>query len=218
MLRFQIALAIILVGCMAFLSCGRTQPDLVEPVIEDMPTDMPMDMVAEMMKMYKSWDSVMLPAPMMTVEEAAAAMNPGGTGAIHGMGSRTVYFNEAGAMANRTGAAYPVGTVIVKEIMDDANMFVAKVAKMEKTADPMYASHGGWMYAKYARASEMAPYMMVGGGSLEASTGCHGCHAKASETIMKPTDSVFVSLPMKAVVTADHDRYGHTYVAPGVQV
>ena len=194
MLRFQIALAIILVGCIAFLSCSRMQ-DTLDPATDEATMDMPMDMMKEMMDAYKSWDSVMLPVPMMTVEEAAAAMNPGGTGAIHGMGSRTVYFNEIGAMANKAGTAYPAGTVIVKEIMDDTNMFVAKVAKMEKTDDPMYASHNGWMYVKYARASEMDEYMMVGGGSLEASTGCHGCHAKASETIMKPTDSVFVSLP-----------------------
>ena len=195
MLRFQIALVIIFVGCIALLSCGR-DAGMLDTVTDDTTMDTTMDMVTEMMKVYKSWDSVMLPAPMMTVEEAVAAMNPGGTGQIHGMGSRTVYFNEAAAMANRTGTAYPAGTVIVKEIMDDTNMFVAKVAKMEKTDDPMYASHNGWMYVKYARASEMDAYMMVGGGSLEASTGCHGCHAKASETIMKPTDSVFVSLPM----------------------
>ena len=196
MLRFQIALTIILVGCMAFVSCGgQRQPALVAPVVDDMSTDMSMEMT-EMMAAHKSWASVMLPAPMMTVEEAAAAMNPGGTGAIHGEGPRTVYFNEAAAMANRAGTAYPVGTMIVKEIMDDANMFVEKIAKMEKTDDPMYAPHGGWMYVKYARASEMDEYMMVGGGSLEASTGCHGCHAKASETLMKPTDSVFVTLPM----------------------
>ena len=64
--------------------------------------------------------------------------------------------------------------------------------KMEKTDDPMYADHGGWMYVKYARASEMDAYMMVGGGSMEASMGCYGCHAKAAN------DSVFVSLSMDA--------------------
>ena len=74
--------------------------------------------------------------------------------------------------------------------MDDTNTFVQKIANMMKTDDPMYAAHGGWMYVKYARASEMDEYMMVGGGSLEGSTGCHDCHAKASN------DSVFVSLSM----------------------
>ena len=200
MFRFQIAVAIILVGCIAFLSCSRMQDplaDVPEDTSMETPTEMSMEMMTEMMAAHKSWDSVMLPAPTMTVEEAAAAMNPGGTGQAHGEGSRTVYFNEAGAMANKAGTAYPVGTIIVKEIMDDANTFVAKIAKMEKTDDPMYAPHGGWMYVKYARASEMDEYMMVGGGSLEASTGCYGCHAKASN------DSVFVSLSMMDDTTMD---------------
>ena len=184
MFRLQIALITILaVCCVAFVSCDRGQ-NALEPVVDDMmTTDDPIGMMD-----YGSWEHVMLPVPTMTVEEAAAAMNPGGTGAVHGMGSRTVYFNEAGAMANKDGTMYPAGTMIVKEIMDDTNMFVQKIAKMEKTDDPMYADHDGWMYAKYARASEMDPYMMVGGGSLEASTGCYGCHAKAAN------DSVFVSL------------------------
>jgi hypothetical protein len=68
---------------------------------------------------------------------------------------------------------------------------------MTKTDDPMYADHNGWMYVKYARASETDEYMMVGGGSLEKSMGCHGCHAKASN------DSVFVSLSMKEDVTPE---------------
>jgi hypothetical protein len=53
------------------------------------------------------------------------------------------------------------------------------------------------MYVKYARASETDEYMMVGGGSLEKSMGCHGCHAKAEN------DSVFVSLSMKEDVTPE---------------
>ena len=70
MLRFQITLAIIFVGCVAFLSCGRGQPDLIEPVVDDMMTtdDMPMEMTEMMETMmeeaaHRSWDSVTLPAP-----------------------------------------------------------------------------------------------------------------------------------------------------------
>ena len=117
MLRFQIALAIILVGCIAFLSCGRMQ-DMLEPPADDTPTDMTMDMVMEMMEVaaHKSWDSVTLPAPPTEVTK------PAESGGAHGMGTRTVYFNEAGAMANRAGTAYPAeypaGTMIVKEAMD----------------------------------------------------------------------------------------------------
>ena len=61
----------------------------------------------------------------------------------------------------------------------------------------MYAAHGGWMYAKYARMSADGEYALVGGGSVEGSMGCYGCHAKATN------DSVFVSLSMADDMTAD---------------
>ena len=209
MLKLQITLIVILIACVAFVSCDRAQK-MLEPVTDDGITgdDKSMDMTMDMMKMmdpsmYMSWASVALPAPTMTVEEAAAAMNPGGTGAAHGEGTRTAYINDIGAIANKAGTAYPAGTVIVKTIMDDANTFVQKKAIMTKTDDPMYADHNGWMYVKYARASESDEYMMVGGGSLENSMGCHGCHAKATN------DSVFVSLPMDDTDTdADTDANG----------
>ena len=195
MLKLQVVLIATLIICVSFISCDRMQKGL-EPVAEEMmaaeetmPADGMMGMMMEMMDstMYMSWEHVMLPAPTMTVAEAAAAMNAAGTGAAHGEGTRTAYINDIGVMANKAGTAYPAGTVIVKTIMDDANTFVAKKAVMTKTDDPMYAEHGGWMYVKYARASETDEYMMVGGGSVENSMGCHSCHAKAS---------VFVSLSM----------------------
>ncbi len=196
MLKLRIALIAILIACVTFVSCNRTQKVLDPVAGEMMAADDMMDMMMDMMDstMYMSWEHVMLPAPAMTVAEAAAAMNPGGTGAAHGEGTRTAYINDIGVMANTAGTTYPAGTVIVKTIMDDANTFVAKKAVMTKTDDPMYADHGGWMYVKYARASETNEYMMVGGGSLENSVGCHGCHAKADN------DSVFVSLSMDDTV------------------
>ena len=194
MLRLQIVLIAILIACVAFVSCDRTQ-EILKPAVDDMMgTD---DTMMDMMKMidptmYMSWAHVALPAPAMTVEEAAAAMNPAGTGAVHGLGSRTAYINDIGAMANKAGTAYPTGTMIVKTIMDDTGMFVAKVATMMKSDDPMYAGHNGWVYMKYARSSEDAEYMQVKGSNLEdAAMGCHGCHAKATN------DSVFVSLSME---------------------
>ena len=198
MLRFQIALAIILVGCIAFLSCDRIQ-DKLDPVTDDTPTDMPTDMTLDLIKMgaYTSWMHKMLPAPV----PMADAMSPAETGAAHNPAhattgittARTFYINDIGVMANKEGTMYPAGTVIVKEIMDDTNMFVDKVAVMMKSDDPMYAAHNGWVYRKYARSSEDAEYMQVRGSNLaDAGNGCHGCHAKASN------DSVFVSLlPMK---------------------
>lgn len=195
MLKLQIALIAILIGCVAFISCERmTMP--LKQVTEDTKTadDMPMDMMKMMdSKMYMSWAHVMLPAPTMTVMEAAAAMNPGGTGAAHGMGSRTVYFNEAGSMANMAGTAYPAGTMIIKKVMDSTETFVMQVVTMMKTDDPMYAAHNGWIYGATQRASETEELMMPQSIPVASAQGCHDCHAKAMN------DSVFVSLPMDKV-------------------
>lgn len=213
MLKLQVALIAILIACVAFVSCERVQKISV-PVADDMmagddmsmdmPTDMMMDMMKMMdSKMYMSWASKALPAPTMTVAEAAAAMNPAGTGAAHNPGSdvftpRTFYINDIGAVANKAGTAYPAGTMIFKEIMDETNTFVDKLAMMMKSDDPMYAGHNGWVYRKYARSSADAEYMQVRGSNLEdAGNGCHGCHAKADN------DSVFVSLSMDTMMGMD---------------
>ena len=217
MLKLQIVLIAILIACVAFISCERV-PKMLEPVADDMgaaddvpmdmPTDMPTDMMMDMMKvmdskMYMSWANRALPAPTMTVAEAAADMNFAGTGAAHNPGSdvftpRTFYINDIGAMANKAGTAYPAGTMIFKEIMDETNTFVDKLAMMMKSDDPMYANHNGWVYRKYARPSADAEYMQVRGSNLaDAGNGCHGCHAKADN------DSVFVSLSMDTVMDID---------------
>lgn len=207
MLKLQIVLITILIACVAFISCDRAQK-VLEPAADDMMAADGMmtgdDMMAtdgmmmDMMKMldptmYMSWAHVMLPAP----GALDAATNPAETGEVHGMGTRTVYINDMGAMANKDGTMYPAGTMIVKVIMDDANTFVAKVATMMKSDDPMYAGHSGWVYKKYARSSADGEYMQVKGSNLEdAAMGCHGCHAKAGTEGASGHDSVFVSLSM----------------------
>ena len=158
MLKLRIALIAILIACVAFISCERISKTL-EPVADDMVTGDDMmaaddtedmaeladaESIAELAEMYMSWAHVALPAPTMTVAEAAAAMNFAGTGAAHNPGSdvftpRTAYINDIGAMANKAGAAYPAGTMIFKEIMDETNTFVDKLAMMMKSDDPMYA-------------------------------------------------------------------------------
>ena len=194
MLKLQITLIAILIACVAFVSCERAQK-MLEPV-DTVDTGPSMPMVMDM-EMHKSWMSVMLPAPTMTIMEAAAAMNPGGTGAAHGMGTRTVYFNEAGAMANMAGTAYPAETMIVKEAMDVTETFVMEVVTMTKTDDPMYAAYNGWVYGATQRASETEELMMPQTVPMEVAASCHGCHAKASN------DNVFVSLSMKEDVAPE---------------
>ena len=151
MLKLQITLIAILVACVAFVSCERAQ-QMLEPAGDDMKatddTTTGADMMMDMMKMidssmYMSWAHKKLDAPTMTVAEAAAAMNAGGTGAAHGMGTRTVYFNDAGAMANMAGTAYPAGTMIIKKVMDPTETFVMQVVTMMKTDDPMYTAYNG---------------------------------------------------------------------------
>ena len=195
MLKFQITLIVILISCVAFISCERAQK-VLEPALPE--AEMPgetMDMMVDM-TMYHSWAKINLPTP----GPQADATSPAGTGEVHGKGSRTVYVNDTGVMALQgasltTFTAFPAGTEIVKEIMDDTNMFVQTVAKMTKTDDPMYAEHNGWMYVQYARPSADGEDALVGGGSLAGSTGCHGCHAKAD------IDSVFVaSLTLQQLV------------------
>ncbi|MDE0011171.1 MAG: cytochrome P460 family protein [Candidatus Poribacteria bacterium] len=168
-----------------------------------------MDMVKMMdSTMYMSWAHVMLPAP----GPMEAATSPAETGAAHNpppidggvLTPRTVYINDIGAMANKAGAAaYPAGTVIVKEIMDKTETFVDKVAVMMKSDDPMYAGHDGWAYKKYLRPSADAAYMQIRGSNLEdAGNGCHGCHANATN------DSVFVSLSMDDMMGGMDDMKG----------
>ena len=192
MLKFRIGLIALLIGCVVFISCGELL-ELLTPPEEDMPDDdvaMPDDMMDTMMglpmyiAMYTSWTTnVTYPGPV-------------GTGGVHGEGARTVYLNDVGAMAleDENLTAYPAGTIIVKEIMDNANTFVEKVATMKKTDD---SRHNGWTYKKYGRPDENTDYMQVKGDGLEdAAVGCHGCHAKAD------TDSVFV-FPLAATTTDD---------------
>ena len=190
MLRYQVGLIALLIACVAFISCDELVELLTPPAPEE---DMPDDLMDTMMglpmyiSMYTSWLSKSYPEAV-------------GPGEKHGLGARTVYINDVGAMAleDENLTAYPAGTTIVKEIMDDANTFVQKVATMMKTDDPMYTNHNGWTYKKYARADENTEYMQVGGDGLpDAAEGCHACHAAA------PVDSVFVDFSMDDTMTDD---------------
>lgn len=218
MLKIQVALIAILIASVTFVSCERAQK-MLEPAVEDtiatddmMATETPDPMMIDLTQItdpsvYTSWAHVALPAPTMTVAEAAAAGDAAATGAAHNPAhvetgvttSRTAYINDIGAMANKAGTTpYPDGTIIVKAIMDDTETFVDKVAVMMKSNDPMYAAHNGWVYKKYLRTSADGEYMQVRGSNLEdAGNGCHGCHAKADN------DSVFVSLSMEDMMTDD---------------
>ena len=185
MLKFQMGLIALLIGCVAFASCDQLAELLTPPMPEEdmMPTHDMMAGLPTYIAMYTSWTT------------RVAYPNPVGTGGVHGEGARTVYINDVGAMAleDENMTAYPAGTIIVKEIMDNANTFIQKVATMKKTDD---SRHNGWTYKKYARPDENSDYVQVRGDGLEdAAVGCHGCHAAA------PMDSVFVNFSMPKPMT-----------------
>ena len=191
MFKFQMGLIALLIGCVAFISCDQLVEILTPaPPEEDMPDDMMPtdDMLAGLpmyISMYTSW------LPKVTYPEATE------TGLAHGEGARTIYINEVGAMALEDAdmTAYPAGTIIVKEIMNDANTFIQKVATMKKTDD---SRHNGWTYKKYARPDENSDYTQVRGDGLpDAAEGCHACHTAA------PVDSVFVDFSMDDTPTDD---------------
>ena len=175
MLRFQITLTIIFVGCIAFLSCNTDTP--MDRTV-DRTVDVVMDGTA--MDAYKSWTSVKLPAPEQTADAALENGNFAEAGQVHGTGTRTVYFNEVGATANMEGAiTYPTGTMIVKEAMDPTNTSIEMILTMMKSDDPMYAVLDGWVYGIYGLQRQFG---------VEEGGRCHSCHAQAAN------DSVFVSL------------------------
>ena len=185
MKKRHMALIAILIASVVLVSCNRMQK-MLKPATDNMASDEMMEIMPHLTG-HSAWAHVELGVPVPQAE----ATDPSETGEVHGMGSRTVYINDIGAMANAAGTAYPAGTIIVKEIMDDTNTFVAKIARITKSDDPMYADHNGWIYEKYARPDETAEYMQVKGTNLEdAAVGCHGCHVKAEN------DSVFVKLSM----------------------
>ena len=180
MLKYQMGLIALLIGCFAFISCDIIQEVLTPAVPEEetmpeemMPTEeMPTEEMAtegmmpeEMMEMYTSWANVTY---------AAVAV------AAHGEGDRIVYINDIGAMALQDASmtTFPIGTVVVKDIMDDTNTAVAKTERMEKTDE--YATENGWLYNE---------------GATQA--GCHGCHVLAGTDGKPGIDSVFtIQFPM----------------------
>lgn len=203
MLDIKMILTAILIACVVFISCDRSQEMLDDVMVSDAemmdtaPMDseeemMDADPMAEILASYEAWPHAQpLPPPR------AEFTDPAESGSAHGLGRRIIYPNETSHIVFRaipaTNAAggtvvFPAGTAIVKEIMDDTNSFVWRRAVMLKTDDPMYADHNGWQYVQYQRESEADPFVaQAGDGTERGSAGCHGCHAKAEY------DSVFIA-------------------------
>lgn len=178
MLKYRIALLIVLIGCVAIVACSRTQDMLMEVMDDPMDMDDMMDMMAS--GAYKSWtDHKTLDGPLVDFK-----------GEAHDLGSRTIYFNEAAAMANRDGTDYPVGSMIVKESMDMTNSFLSQISTMMKTDA---AENDGWVYSVTGPpAAAAVDSMGLNQLSAEMAAGaCHMCHTVAADS-----NFVFVQLSM----------------------
>ncbi|MDE0042802.1 MAG: ABC transporter substrate-binding protein, partial [Candidatus Poribacteria bacterium] len=153
---------------------------------------LPMDIA-----MYRSWTSVEIGAPSAH-------------GVAHGKGDRTTYINQSGVetLQDMSAETFPHGTMLVKDIMDDTNSFLWRVAVMWKTDDMMYESHAGWKYVQYQRESAGADFVAAAGdGTDKGSNGCHGCHSAVNDPDVPGRDYVFVELP--GYETADHGTTDH---------
>ena len=159
---------------------------------------LPMDLA-----MYRTWTSVEIGAPSAH-------------GVAHGQGDRTTYINQPGVetLQDMSVETFPNGTTLVKDIMDDTNSFLWRVAVMWKTDDMMYDGHAGWKYVQYQRASEADDFVAAAGdGTEKGSNGCHGCHSAVNDPDVPGRDYVFVELP--GYETADHGMSDHHDDASG---
>ena len=187
----RIALIALLVVCIATASCEQIQK-ILAPALETDESVMPDPIMDEILASYKSWRYAQpLEAPPAMFTEARDS------GSAHGLGNRTVYidlvdhtffYSVPAAIDAGIPVIYPAGMTLAKEIMDDTNSFVWRVAIMRKTDDMRYADHNGWAYIQYQRDSEMDAFVAkAGDGTEKGSAGCHGCHTQAAH------DSVFVT-------------------------
>ena len=82
-------------------------------------------------------------------------------------GTKNVY-----ASKRRTGARYPVGTIIVKTGMPPGKKWLSLIAAMRKVKA---TANGGWRWEEFTRSSPTARFVKVG----FPESGCAACHAQA---------------------------------------
>lgn len=80
---------------------------------------------------------------------------------------KAVYANK-----RKSGKTYPVGTVIVKDIVSPGGSYVTQVAVMRKVRTT--SASGGWTFVEFTRESRTARYGVLARGAL-----CSDCHVMA---------------------------------------
>ena len=89
-------------------------------------------------------------------------------------GTKNVY-----ASKRKTGARYPVGTIVVKTATTPGKKWLSLVATMRKVRS---TANGGWRWEEFTRSSSTARFTKVG----FPESGCAACHSQA-----KSNDFVF---------------------------
>jgi hypothetical protein len=89
-------------------------------------------------------------------------------------GTKNVY-----ASKRKTGARYPVGTIIVKTGMPPGKKWLSLIAAMRKVRA---TANGGWRWEEFTRSSPTARFAKVG----FPESGCAACHSQA-----RSNDDVF---------------------------
>ena len=89
-------------------------------------------------------------------------------------GTKNVY-----ASKRKTGARYPVGTIIVKAGRPPGKQWLSLIAAMRKVSG---TTNGGWRWEEFTRSSSTARFTKVG----FPESGCAACHSQA-----KSNDFVF---------------------------
>ena len=89
-----------------------------------------------------------------------------GGSAAH-QGTKNVY-----ASKRKTGARYPVGTIVVKTATPPGKRWLSLVATMRKIKS---TTDGGWRWEEFTRSSSTARFTKVG----FPESGCAACHSQA---------------------------------------
>ena len=84
-------------------------------------------------------------------------------------GTKNVY-----ASKRKTGARYPIGTIVVKTARPPGKKWLSLVATMRKVKS---TANGGWRWEEFTRASPSARFTKVG----FPESGCAACHAQAKK-------------------------------------
>ena len=216
MLKYQMALMALLIGCFAFTSCDLIQEVLTPPMPEEdmMPIDDTMPTDDTMVTDDMATDDTIMPDDSTMVTDDGTTTDDGtmpddstttedmpeaytswlsatlptaiGSGAAHTQNPRTIYINDVGVMALQAGETTFPAGTIVYKDIMDATNTSVAIVERMEKTDDP-------MYA-----TENG--WLYNEGATQA--GCHGCHSTAGVDPIPGMDSVFTVQALMASLAA----------------